>query len=291
MHKVFSYWVPTTENIDFESCKCALGNTSLKKNVTISDIDDKVAIHLEIDPNSFDLVVTLLFDNNTTLDTINMTCIDSFESGIIIYKAESTSNDGVVQKISPNTEIVLKIQAYHLFKEFFHKHEYHSKKHDSLLEAYSSTEENDEDQILQHYAKLYIKKFPAYKRKLNLIPTSKIIKRFSNTKNLNALLSPAIKSITTAKNFIHQAMGEIIYAEFIIDSIPDKSERNNYKNELNKFKQQFEVQHKKYELTYEQIDMLYSKNINTLQIYLGIIGVVLGFGGIIFAVVSLFSSS
>lgn len=285
MHKLFSYWVPTTENIDFESLKGALSNTSLKKNVTISDIDDKVDIHLEINPNSFDIVVTLLFDKKTKLDTINMTCLNSFDSGIIIYKAKSISSDGTVQNISENTEIVLKIQAYHLFKEFFHKHEYHSKKHDSLLEAHTSTQANDEDQILKHYAKLYIKKFPAYKRKLNLIPTSKIIERFSDKKNLNALLSPAVQTITTAKNFIHQAMGEMIYAEFIIESISNETERISYQNKLNKFRHQFEIQHKKYELTYEQIDMLYSKNINTLQIYLGMIGVALGLGGIIYTII------
>ena len=284
MHKIFCYWVPTTENIDFESLKKSKSGNSIQKSVTISDMDEKVDILLNMNTSSFDIIVTILFEKNK-LDTINLTCQKYQSNGIITYKAESVSNEKTVQSLTTETETVLKIQAYHLFKEFFHKHEYHSKKHDSLLEAYVSTGSIDDDQILMHYAELYVKKFHAYRKKLNLISTTKIIDRFVNKKELDTLLTPAIQAITTAKSFIHQAMGEMIYAEYIIESIKNQETSLNYQNKLNKFRQQFEVQHKKYDLTYEQIDMLYSKNINSLQIYLGMIGVVLGILGILFAII------
>ena len=261
----FYYWVPVKKHIEFESQHVLLQTKVTKK---ISDINKNlVDITLEINPIDFTITITLLIES--TLKTFILNRIDHNEHGFITYECKTIENNDI-QDIE-----LLKIQAYHCFKDFFHIHEYHDAGNDALISAYVSPDKDDKEAYLKHYYTLYTDKFDEFKRLIDLCSPSQIIKEFKNDLDL----TKASIYIGGAKRLVLLARGEMIYADFLLSAcISEKLDDiyKEYKAHFEMYEKELNIYYDKYDTVYGKIDMVYSKQINRHQIYLGILGISIG---------------
>lgn len=260
----FYYWVPVKKHIIFDNIDVILQKKVTKK---IADIDKGlVDITLDIKDN-LDINIDLLIDGKHKKFLLKKTAHNV--NGFIIYECSSINKDDI-QDIE-----LLKIQAYHCFKDFFHIHEYHDAGNDALISAYVSDTSDKIKECLEHYYKLYTDKFDEFKRLVDLYPSSRVTKEFKKDSDI----TKASILISEAKRLILLARGEMIYADFLLSACIYEGLDDiykEYKAHFEMYEKELNIYYDKYDTVYGLIDMTYSKQINRYQMYLGVLGIVIG---------------
>lgn len=259
-----SYWIPSTNVIDFDTLL-----NELIENDSTNDISDQIEdtdndLYLKI-KNNKDIEFTYL-DNTYILSNVV-----SHNNGVLIYSYET---------VDQNIDDILDIQVYHYLKDFFHSHESHDDEEDALLHGYKTTEEPTLDNIIEHYCEIYQNKFNDHYD--NIISFSSIDIIMNKYLNEETKVHEAINSIAQIQRKINKIEIELIYFNFLLNTLEDINLKdffiNEYKNNIIKFT----ILYKEYEILDNQLDTEYSQIINKHQILLGILGIVLGLilGGI-----------
>ncbi len=100
-----------------------------------------------------DIILTYINSSKNERGEVSLSFIDACKNGMLYY-SYTYDNDNPYQKA---IHIAIPKAAYHLIKRFFHRHEYHSREKDSLLEAYIKPHKINirecDSKPLQHYLK------------------------------------------------------------------------------------------------------------------------------------------
>lgn len=241
---------------------------------------------MEIDPKNFDLSIDLLIDGEKDAQGIHCNRLtlkkeEADDNGFVIYRCADTLTEKDIELLS--------IQVYHCFKNFFHTHEHHDAGSDALIKAYCSEREASPIDYLKHYYDLYVKKFEEYKALVALRTPKKILDKFEEDKDINK----AGIALGMADKLIFSALGEKIYADFLL-SVCLHYDETTSTEEIQKlykeYKAHFDVYEKDFDLLKQRYDSVrniimseYAQIINRLQIYLAILGVIIGIIGVFFS--------
>ena len=177
------------------------------------------------DENNKHIISILLKENwdisiKNAIGTASLNYISHSRNGLISYKYEETDSSlSFIRNEIPNA-------VYHLIKGFFHDHEHHDAKADSLLNAFVSDKEvnikTENNEVLLHYLKLYEKKFTAYSNQISSL--YKAVQKNSKEKGKKHIL---FKNLESLENFCQSALGEYIYCNTLINSKYFKTECNS----------------------------------------------------------------
>lgn len=266
------YWVPTPVHISNGS----LAPSFYFSRAVISDLNNKTEIFLYIS-KMLDLYITLSIDK-VPIETHTLKYVNSNDAGLIVYK--------IPDNVSQETLQIIKIQSYHLYKNYFHDHEFHDDNHDSLLQAYISSNQYDDQKAVENYCRQYDEKFDAYKQLLSENDPNIVLDYYKKLSIINV----HTEAISMAKNDIHDMLGEMIYADFLTQYANEREYvdvAKIYGTKFSRFKKDFELLYKRYELLYENIQLSNSVSINQFQTYLAVGGIGLGVISIIIGVISI----
>lgn len=258
--KYISYWIPSTNALDFES----LVNNVYSNNTT-NDISD----NLEDTANNLHLT----FQENKNIDIqyqgnhYELKHEELHDNGILIYSYETMPEE---------VEEILDIQVYHHLKAFFHIHDCHDEEEDALLHAYKTESKPDFNDITEHYCSIYKKKFDYHYD--NLIEVASVDIIMDSYVNKQKKVHEALKTTAEMQKRIHKIERELLYFKFLIEGLPNDTTLKNrflidYKNHLVKF----HILYKEYEILDNQLDTEFAQIINKHQVILAILGIGLGF--------------
>ena len=236
---------------------------NLIENDSTNDISDQVEdtdndLYLKI-KNNKDIEFTYL-SNTYTLSNV-----ESHNNGVLIYSYET---------IDQNINDILDIQVYHYLKDFFHFHESHDDEEDALLHGYKTTTQPTLDNVVDHYCKIYQNKFNDHYD--NIISFSSMDIIMDKYLNKETKVHEAINSIAQIQRKINKIEIELIYFNFLLNTLNDTELKNSFINEYKNHIIKFNILYKEYEILDNQLDTEYSKIINRYQLFLGILGIVLG---------------
>ena len=213
-----AFWIPTI----YQSDK----SVSKLNNIT-RDISDNSSQqhHITVDLKSnFDIAIT------NSVGKVMLKYIDRSKNGLYLYEYDiDEKHDSSLHFVSnemPNA-------IYHIIKELFHSHVHHEENADSLLRAYLSPTlidiKSENNPALVHYLNIYENKFIAYSNQISflcnqLLSNSKIIAK----KHIN------LDGFKEVERFCHNALGEALYCETLLNSKYTNSDNhltNNSHNE------------------------------------------------------------
>lgn len=237
-----TFWIPVESKVDFSILCPDLGSIK-SQNITDEVETPTNLLTLEIITNN-NLKVS--YQENEFL--LELHSYDEY--GYFTYSYE----ENIDQEL-------LKIQIYHLFKEFYHIHKNHHDEEDALVEAYISSFFEIE-KIKNYYIENYILKFESYE---------KILYEFLEDDKIEDN-SFDIEELSNLKFYLLKAKNEMSYAKFISQQSDNYEKMISYENNLNNL--------------YENLSILESKKIinsnnkiNKWQFFLSFLGISLGILG------------
>ncbi len=188
--KYLYYWIPTPYRIHLLNFKDEISKKSILYR-DISDIKDNDFIRLlklEINSYNFDLKMTLFDGRRVNKDReilqenelkdlkrvseYRLKCISYDENGFVTYKLPEMDKFALE---------LLSRQVYHLYKDYFHKHEFHDPNNDSMLIANLSNERVSKLFLVRYYCELYVNKFESYKSNFEGITPQEIFEEFNQS--------------------------------------------------------------------------------------------------------------
>lgn len=243
--KFITFWIPLEYSIDFEK------NFTIKENKISKDITDGV----EKSSNNLCLEI----DENKNLKAI-------YQKESIVLEFYKYSKDGFFTYKTEDRldEELLKVQIYHLFKEFYHIHKSHDKEEDSLIEAIIQ-ENYDILEVKQHYINMYISKFENYELILNEYLSIVSLEKFDYK----------IDNINSLKILLLKAKNELNFAKFI------SKQDINFEKFIS-FQNSFEDLYNKLSIFETNKIIKTNDNINKWQFVLAFLGIILGVVGALF---------
>lgn len=253
-----SYWIPSTSFIEFGTLI-----DELIDNNSTNNISDKV--------ETTDNDLYLKIKNNKDIEfnylgnTYTLSNIESHNNGILIYRYEN---------MQQNIDDILDIQVYHYLKDFFHSHESHNEEEDALLHGYKTSEKPTFDNVVEHYCKIYQNKFINHYDNITSYSSIDII--MNKYLNKETKIHEAINSIAQIQRKINKIETELVYFNFLLNTLISSKLKNFFINEYKNNTIKFAILYKEYEILDNQLDTEYSQIINKHQILLGILGIVLG---------------
>ena len=192
--------------------------------------------------------------------------VNDDSNGFIIYEFDDKDK---------NLNELLRIQIYHLIKDFFHSHEYHAPENDCQLKAFVCDRQNDMPACMKHYGNQFIKKFEAYKKIFDDERPEKIWQRFLEDR----ILKKGVDKITRAERILQNVRGEMVYARFLLSSMFHY--RDMYKiyrhirAHLRVLEDEFDMLQMSYTNVLSRMSAYYTSDTYKVQIYIAITGIVL----------------
>lgn len=238
-----TFWIPLEYEVDFDLFEAD------SQKVKTQDLTD------EVENSTNKLTLQILDNKNLQIsyheDQFLLTLHSYDRYGYFTYSYTDTIDDEL-----------LKIQVYHLFKEFYHIHKNHHDEEDALVEAFIS-KTYDIKEIKKHYISNYELKFESYES---------ILYEFLEDKSIEDN-SFDIDELSNLKEYILKAKNEIAYAKFISKDSDKYALLVSYENNINNL--------------YERLNIIESKKIissndkiNKWQFFLALLGICLGIVGI-----------
>lgn len=253
--KFISFWVPSICLSDFSPIV-------LERQKDVSDTNCPNFLTLRLS-KSFDLQV--LFGDQKEA---NLTLVYKDSCGLFIYSFEEK------EPLEDWHYLCLEKPGYHLFKELFHKHEFHDGEEDSILKAYIFDAQNFSKDIhfersITHYLNFYFNKFDYYKEHIE---------------GLNEKISPSrcyrpsvLLTRVNLREEICSAFGEFNYCQTLLHRISSNEE---IAKNLHSVRRNLEIK-----LLF--LDNIIFKGSFLIQLRLTQIGVVLTFLGLIISLIGL----
>lgn len=243
--KFITFWIPLEYSVDFNKVNLEKNN---KKSKNITDKVEKRSniLNLEIKKN-----------NNINLKYQDIDMFLEFYS----YNEHGFFTYTIKDKID---EELLKIQVYHIFKEFYHTHKGHAQEEDSLIEAII-LDNFDINKIKKHYIDGYLSKFENYKSIIEEYLLSTTLEKYDYQ----------IDMLSNLKNLILKAKNELNFAKFLSKQELEYEQFLSIEKSLDNFYNRLTV------LETNKI-IRTNDNINKWQFILAILGLILGLIGTYF---------
>jgi len=234
----------------------------------LSDTGEPFVVKAIIDE---DFNINFFFEDELA---VSINCYFSNENGYLLYKLNSLeSSKNIIFDIFKRK---MPTAIYHLIKDFFHEHIFHSKNEDSLLVPYFSIDYIDPKQmeaVYKYYLDQYFNKIFNYKVEI-LNNEDKLVKCLSKSITYNKglyILYPGIKKMC------EKAKGEYNYCKFLL-SVSDKyttCENLDVRIEQSMFSIDFIQSNIDFSFLFESSKL--SLKIGALGVLVGFIGIVIGF--------------
>jgi hypothetical protein len=155
----YALWIPVLEETELKL---------IKENVQKQDISDNgndpFEVEVSINPSSFNININCKKDGQQK--HVDLILEHRNSCGMLVYRLETEDETSFLSK---KLHECIPKAIYHIIKEFFHEHKFHSSEEDSHLKPYfldSPIKANDLTPI-KHYLNEYCEMFKAYKRELN----------------------------------------------------------------------------------------------------------------------------
>jgi hypothetical protein len=203
-HAYYALWIPVLRETKLELIKTD------PQCIDISDDkDDPFLINISIGEKSLNIAVRYTIQGESKLFLFDFKGMDS--CGMLIYEGHSDDKESFFSEIMYSS---LPKAIYHIIKEFFHIHKFHSSDEDSLIVPFFSDTEiklNNLAPAYIHYIKEYQRKFSVYGRELAI-----------QSKDMLALIEKKRnkKAFDFCKNLIEnceKAKGEYLYCSALIE--------------------------------------------------------------------------
>lgn len=260
------FWVPTT----YDNANILL-QTKIKED--IHDIKENQSLFLEltITEDIKNLNITLISDSGYRKQFL-CRYINSYENGMFVYSID--------QKVEEIDISLFKIQVYHIFKSFFHKHVFHSKKRDKILgDAYIADTPYDIQNSMKHYLETYRLKYLKSRELLYSIPKEQILTSLYKNANIVKVQSDYNRIL----KLLRIGKGELIFAKYLANDYLRRFGDFTYVDILEMEERYLNIFENDVLRALENAEILYTTAINEKQDRLTMFGLFLSLLGLIAA--------
>jgi hypothetical protein len=245
------FWIPTINPIkDFIPLK-----NSTQDN--ISDTEQELNVKLSVDSHS-NLTISFT-DPKKASKSIHLNFVEENQSGMMTFSFDE--NNDVL------TDHAFEKQIYHLFKELYHKHDYHPVEEDSILSAYISNEKNTAA-ATTHYCQIYEDKFKAYAEEIG-----EKIDRITLKINKTKFLSQIIQDLFHINEKIIKALGELIYYQHLITYYPNE---DDFQDNITRIRHDFSTKKQIIEFNIERFQYITAQQQTNISFFLAITSIIIG---------------